>query len=282
MEELMPEASVRWDSLLHSLAITAVLRVRLDSGWWSRSPGGWVQAGPVPFKCAFFPLPAGALSPEGSNARAGGDHVGSQLMRRCSCGGLTTGRGLRYNRRAACAPARSGNPTALRSPWFHAGDHSLIASSSPHSVPEPLCRVGGAWVDSTEHRLWQFQACNLFVCLILSNKNVFTFRRNELILLSKPPFSIWSMLDIIVIHEYRESFSMRYNSMYFKLRNYKKKFLDKYSDSTEVKLLRSNHSLSFRCDINGEYAQHLKRRPNTPPLSICTSVWDSIFVVGFH
>lgn len=80
------------------------------------------------------------------------------------------------------------------------------------------------------------------------------------------------MLDIIVIHEYRESFSMRYNSMYFKLRNYKKKFLDKYSDSTEVKLLRSNHSLSFRCDINGEYAQHLKRRPNTPPLSICTSV----------
>ena len=83
MEELMPDASIRWDFLLHSLAITAILGVRLDSCWWSRSPDGWVQVGLIPFKCAFFLLPAGTLSPEGSNARARGDHVGSQLMRRC-------------------------------------------------------------------------------------------------------------------------------------------------------------------------------------------------------
>ena len=110
----------------------------------------------------------------------------------------------------------------LECPLFHTGDHSPIASSGPHPVLELLCGVGGARVDSMEYRPWQFQACNLFFCfLILSNKNVFTFRRNESILLSKPPFSIWSMLDVIVIHEYRESFSMQYNSMYFKLRNYK-------------------------------------------------------------
>lgn len=69
------------------------------------------------------------------------------------------------------------------------------------------------------------------------------------------------MLGIIGIHEYRESFSMQYNSMCFQTKKLQKKFLlDKYSDSTEVKLLRNNHLLSFQCDINGEYAQHLKRR----------------------
>ena len=83
MEELMPKASVRRDFLLHSLAITAILGVRLDSGWWNRGPDGWVQAGWVPFKSASFPLPAGTLAPEGSSARAGGDNVGFQLMRRC-------------------------------------------------------------------------------------------------------------------------------------------------------------------------------------------------------
>ena len=79
----------------------------------------------------------------------------------------------------------------LECPLFHTGDHSPIASSGPHPVLELLCGVGGARVDSMEYRPWQFQACNLFFCfLILSNKNVFTFRRNESILLSKPPFSI--------------------------------------------------------------------------------------------
>ena len=190
--ELMPKASVRRDFLLHSLAITAILGVRLDSGWWNRSPDGWVQAGWVPFKSASFPLPAGTLAPEGSSARAGGDNVGFQLMRRCWL--WWADRRQRTRLQPMCPLCTIAIPIAL-SPLLHTGDHSPVASSSPHPVVELLCRVGGACVDSREHRLWQFQACNLFFN--------FTFRSNESILLSKLPFSIWSMLDIIVIHEYR-------------------------------------------------------------------------------
>lgn len=161
MEELMPEASVRWDFLLHSLAITAVLRVRLDSDWWSRSPVvgsrlAWF------LKCAFFPLPAGALSPEGAmleqegtmwalSSRGGAAVVGWPHRQRAP---LTTDE-------AACAPARSA--ILLHSSPYLTSASLPIASSSP-ACAEPLCRVGGACVDSTEHRLWQLQACKLFVC----------------------------------------------------------------------------------------------------------------------
>ena len=167
--ELMPKASVRRDFLLHSLAITAILGVRLDSGWWNRSPDGWVQAGWVPFKSASFPLPAGTLAPEGSSARAGGDNVGFQLMRRCWL--WWADRRQRTRLQPMCPLCTIAIPIAL-SPLLHTGDHSPVASSSPHPVVELLCRwVGPVWtLGSTGCGSFRLVICFLILHLEAMNQ----------------------------------------------------------------------------------------------------------------